>query len=57
MKGNIIITYATVADSIEPFLQLHSALKMEEEKRRVERSIGYLKKPELIEKAIDFAFR
>ena len=57
MKGNIILTCATVADSIDPFIKLHSAVSMEEEKRRVERSIGYFRKQELIEKAIDFAFR
>ena len=57
MKGNILTTAASVADSIDDFVKLHGAFAMEEEKRRVERAIGMVRKQELIEKAIDFAFR
>jgi len=56
MKGNILTTAASVADSIDDFVKLHGAFAMEEEKRRVERAIGMVRKQELIEKAIDFAF-
>lgn len=56
MKGNILATYATQATSIEPFIKLHGALSMQEEKKRVEGAMGSLQTAELIEKAIDYAF-
>lgn len=57
MQGNILSTYARNSDSIEPLIKLHSAFKMEEEKRRCEKAIGSVSKQAAIEQAINFAFR
>ena len=57
MQGNILSTVAKNSENIEPLIKLHSAFKMEEEKRRCERAIGSVSKQAAIEQAINFAFR
>ena len=56
LKSTVFAICAANSNSIADFLELHAGYDLQEEKDRIEVSIGSVKKTELIEKVIDFAF-